>query len=64
MVIKNFQRIRHSLVFSVYCKAHHGWARKNFQNRSSETAGECYFEFCFCKQRSHFAHVLNIYKVC
>ena len=59
MVIKNFQRIRHSEVFSVYHSAHHVWARNNIQNRIPETAGKRFFEFGFCKQQSHFVHVLN-----
>ena len=37
----------HSLVSNVYYRAHHGWARKKFQNRSSQTAGKRYFEFGF-----------------
>ena len=54
MVIKNLQRIRQSIVSSVYYRAHHGWARKKFQNRSSQMAGKRCFEFGFCKQQSHF----------
>ena len=37
--INNFQRIRHSIVSSVYYSAHLDWVRKIFQNRTSQTAG-------------------------
>ena len=37
---------------------------KNFQNRSSQMSGKCYFKFGFCKQ-SHFVHHLKrTYKKC
>ena len=38
-----------SLVSIVYYRVHHGWAWKNFQNRSSQMDGERYFEFDFCR---------------
>ena len=41
--IENFQRTRQSLASSVYCRAHHGWARKIFQ-KSSQVDGKRYFE--------------------
>ena len=31
MAIDNFRRARHSLVGSVYHRAHHDWARKHFE---------------------------------
>ena len=49
MAIENFQCVGHSLVSSVDYKAQHGYALKNFQNRSSEMDGKRYFEFGFSK---------------
>ena len=43
---------KHSLIYSVYYRANHGWARNNFHNRSSQTAGKCYFEFDFATNRA------------
>ena len=47
MDIESFQRARHSLASTVYCRAHHGWTRKMFQNRSSQIDGKRYFELGF-----------------
>ena len=47
--IRYFQCIRHSLVSSLYYGAHHGWARRNFQNKGSQMAGKRYLEIKVCK---------------
>ena len=49
MPIENFQRTRHSVAYSICCRAHHVWARKIFQKRSFQAAGKRYFELGFCK---------------
>ena len=51
MTIKNSQYAKHSLAYSVYYRANHGWAWTNFKNRSSQTAGKGYFEFDFANNR-------------
>jgi len=38
MAIDNFQRTRQSVVSSVCCRAHHGWARKIFHSEGSQKA--------------------------
>ena len=41
---------RHSLIISDYYRPHHSSAgRKNFQNKSSQKTGKCYFEIGFCR---------------
>ena len=52
MAVKNFQRARHSLASSVYYRAHHGWAWRNFHSGSSQVAGQHYFEFGFAHNRA------------
>ena len=55
MTTENFLRTRHSLVFNICYRAHHGWVWKNFQNGSSQMAEERLFAFGFTQ---------NIQKVC
>ena len=52
MAIKNFRCATPSLVSSFYYKAHHGWAEKNYRNRSSHVAGKCYLQVGFANNRA------------
>ena len=47
MVIQDFQRNTHSLLSSIYYRAHHGWGWSSFQNRGSQTAGNAMLGMVF-----------------
>ena len=64
MAIENFQPARHSLVSSVYYRAYHGWAWKNFQSRSSQMDRKRYFGFLQIAEPGYSFFRQNLQNLC
>ena len=52
MPIYNFQRTAHSLVSSIYYRAHHGWAWNTSQNRRSPDGWKTMLNMVFTNNRA------------